>query len=111
MSVNCTCPDAQNATNFDEVKEDHPVFTELKNASFFYQLHRRTTHSRDAFEAFLCITGLTCLVVISVLISKMWKEKESFEVQQKQQVRYSQQGPNDEILVKGKQRVLFTVHS
>ena len=102
MNLNCTCPKTCiQPENITEIKQ-HPFLTELHNASFFNQIHRRTTHSREAFVALLCIGGLTSLVVVSVLISKMWREKSSFAIQQNQRIQYTQNGPKDEIIVRGK---------
>ena len=95
MNQNCTCPKTDFRTeNVIELKP-HPFLTELHNASFFNQIHKRTTHSREAFVALLCIGGLTSLVIVSVFLSKMWREKSTFAVQQKQHE------PKDEILVRG----------
>ena len=101
MNENCTCPKTDFQTeNVIELKP-HPFLTELHNASFFNQIHKRTTHSREAFVALLCIGGLTSLVIVSVFLSKMWREKSTFSVQQKQHIQYTQHGPKDEILVRG----------
>ena len=101
MNENCTCPKTDFQTeNVIELKP-HPFLTELHNASFFNQIHKRTTHSREAFVALLCIGGLTSLVIVSVFLSKMWREKSTFAVQQKQPIQYTQHGPKDEILVRG----------
>ena len=101
MNENCTCPKTDFQTeNVIELKP-HPFLTELHNASFFNQIHKRTTHSREAFVALLCIGGLTSLVIVSVFLSKMWREKSTFSVQQKQHIQYAQHGPKDEILVRG----------
>ena len=103
MNENCTCPKTYFQTeNVIELKP-HPFLTELQNASFFNQIHKRTTHSREAFVALLCIGGLTSLVIVSVFLSKMWREKSTFAVQQKQHIQYTQHGPKDEILVRGKE--------
>jgi len=100
MNENCTCPKTDFQTeNVIELKP-HPFLTELHNASFFNQIHKRTTHSREAFVALLCIGGLTSLVIVSVFLSKMWREKSTFSVQQKQHIQYTQHGPKDEILVR-----------
>ena len=79
-----------------ETTTEHPLEIELKNASLLYQLRRRATHSRDAFEASLYIFGLTGLVVISVLLSKMWRTKNHVGPN----IYYPQNGPKAEILVK-----------
>jgi hypothetical protein len=93
-----TCPPCQETPNTTTV---HPLVAELNNTSIFYQVRRRTTHSREAFEAFLYIGGLSGLVVVSVYCSKMWRDKSNFSVQQKQRIKFTQQEPTDEILVKG----------
>ena len=100
MDSNCSCPELPPVENFTE----HPLVTELRNASIFYQIHRRATHSKEAFEAFICIGGLTSLVIISVICSKMWRDRDSFAVQQRSRVEYTQHGPKDEILVRGMYR-------
>ena len=79
----------------------HPLVIELNNTSIFYQIHRRATHSKEAFEAFLYIAGLSGIVIISVLWSKMWREKTYLAVNNQQPIQYTQNGPEDEILVKG----------
>ena len=96
MDSNCSCPELpENVT-------EHPLVTELRNASIFYQIHRRATHSWEAFEAFMYIGGLTSLVVISVLISKMWRDKEIMAVTQRNHIKFTQHEPKDEILVRGR---------
>ena len=105
MNENCTCPKTYFQTeNVIELKP-HPFLTELQNASFFNQIHKRTTHSREAFVALLCIGGLTSLVIVSVFLSKMWREKLTFAVQH---IQYTQHGPKDEILVRGNSNYLKT---
>ena len=95
MNLTAECPCSLPPALLENVTE-HPLEIELKNSSLLYQLRRRATHSRDAFEASLYIFGLTGLVVISVLMSKMWRTK-SLEAKRK---IYYPQGPKDQILVK-----------
>ena len=95
MNLTAECPCFLPPALLENVTE-HPLEIELKNSSLLYQLRRRATHSRDAFEASLYIFGLTGLVVISVLMSKMWRTK-SLEAKRK---IYYPQGPKDQILVK-----------
>ena len=81
----------------------HPLVIELNNTSIIYQIHRRLTHSKEAFEALLYIGGLTSIVIISVLCTKMWRDKSYLAVNHQQRIEYTQNGPQDEILVKGKE--------
>ena len=81
----------------------HPLVIELNNTSLIYQLRRRVTHSKEAFEALLYIGGLTSIVIISVLCTKMWRDKSYLAVNHQQRIEYTQNGPQDEILVKGKE--------
>lgn len=81
-------------------KVEHPLVAELENASLFYQLHRRATHSREAFEATLYITSFAILVAVAVFLSKMWRDKANFTVQQKQPIKYTQNDRSQEMLVK-----------
>ena len=96
MNLTAECPCFLPPALLENVTE-HPLEIELKNSSLLYQLRRRATHSRDAFEASLYIFGLTGLVVISVLMSKMWRTKSHLEAKRK---IYYPQGPKDQILVK-----------
>ena len=85
----------------------HPLVIELNNTSLIYQLRRRVTHSKEAFEALLYIGGLTSIVIISVLCTKMWRDKSYLAVNHQQRIEYMQNGPQDEILVKGKELLLY----
>ena len=96
MNLTAECPCFLPPALLENVTE-HPLEVELKNSSLLYQLRRRATHSRDAVEASIYIFGLTGLVVISVLMSKMWRTKSHLEAKRK---IYYPQGPKDQILVK-----------
>ena len=46
-------------------------------------------------------------MIISVLCTKMWREKSYLAVNHQQRIEYTQNGPQDEILVKGKELQLY----
>ena len=57
----------------------------------------------------MVISALLIMIVLGVLVTKMWKDKEHLAIQQKQPVSYIEHHKRTDMLVKGKKRIKKTL--
>ena len=72
---------------------------DIEGKDFFGRLHHRITHREEAQQAALCITIILVIVIVALLYTKMWRDKEHYPLTFKQTITFPQEDRETEILV------------
>jgi len=72
----------------------------LNKTTMLSKIRHRATHSNEAVWASFTLSGLMVLLVVGVLHSRMWNDRNFLSYSESQPVKFEQYNPKSEILVK-----------